>query len=89
MYQPTSVTRLGDLSDFGQLFKAFCNNYFAQISHILCNFCKCVKIFHFYSEIIFGQLLNTFGDFFLVTLQPIYLPTFVLLQLQMLFLTKK
>ena len=30
-----SVTRLGDLLDFGQLFKAFGNNKFAQISHIL------------------------------------------------------
>ena len=30
-----SVTRLGDLLDFGQLFKAFGNNQFAQISHIL------------------------------------------------------
>ena len=38
MYQPTSVTRLGDLSDFGQLFKAFSNNYFAQITHILKQF---------------------------------------------------
>ena len=33
-----SVTRLGDLLDFGQLFKAFSNNYFAQISHILRHF---------------------------------------------------
>ena len=31
----TSVTRLGNLLDFGQPFKAFGNNYFAQISHIL------------------------------------------------------
>ena len=30
-----SVTRLGDLLDFGQLFKAFGNNYFAQILQIL------------------------------------------------------
>ena len=30
-----SVTRLGDLVSFGQLFKAFGNSYFAQISHIL------------------------------------------------------
>ena len=37
-----SVTRLGDFLDFGQVFKAFGNNYFAQLSHI---------------EIIFGQLL--------------------------------
>ena len=32
---PTSVTRLGDFLDFGKLFKAFGNNLFAQISHIL------------------------------------------------------
>ena len=31
-------------------------------------FCKVVKIFNFASEIIFGQLLQTFGDFLLVTL---------------------
>ena len=31
----TSVTRLGDLLDFEQLFKAFGNNYFDQIFHIL------------------------------------------------------
>ena len=30
-----SVTRLGDLLDFGQLFKVFGNNWFAQIYHIL------------------------------------------------------
>ena len=29
-----SVTRFGDLLDFGQLFKAFGFNYFAQIAHI-------------------------------------------------------
>ena len=33
-----SVTRLGDLLDFGQLFKARGNNKFAQISHILRQF---------------------------------------------------
>ena len=32
------------------------------------NFCEGVRIYHFSSEIIFGQLLQTFGDFFLVTL---------------------
>ena len=51
----SGVTRLGDLLDFGQLFEVFGNNKFAQI-------------FHFSSEIIFGHLLLTFGDFFLVTL---------------------
>ena len=33
-----SVTRLGDLLNFGQLFKLFGNNLFAQISHILKQF---------------------------------------------------
>ena len=32
------------------------------------NFCKGVKIIHFSSENIFGQLLLTFGDFYLVSL---------------------
>ena len=52
-----SVTRFGDFLDFGQPFKAFCNNLFAQISYILGKFCKCAKIIHFSNEIIFGQLL--------------------------------
>ena len=34
----TSVTRFDDLLNFGQVFKAFGNNYFAQISHILWQF---------------------------------------------------
>ena len=29
----TIVTRVGDFLQFGQLFKAFCNNAFAQISY--------------------------------------------------------
>ena len=33
-----SVTRLGNLLDFGQLFKAFGNNQFAQISYIFRQF---------------------------------------------------
>jgi len=63
-----SVTRLGDLLHFGQLFKACGINYFAQIALNLGNFCKVVKIFQLAWEIIFGQLLWTFGDFLLVTL---------------------
>jgi len=55
-YLDASVTRLGDLLDFGQLFNAFGNNYFAKIFHILRIFCKGVKIYHFSTEII-GQLL--------------------------------
>ena len=42
-----SVTRLGYLLHFGQLFEACGNNYFAQITHILGHFCKGVKIFIF------------------------------------------
>ena len=35
---PVSVTRFGDLLDFGQVFKPFGNNSIAQISHILWQF---------------------------------------------------
>ena len=38
-----SVTRLGDLLDFGQLFKAFGN----KSPTFLGKFCKVVKIFNF------------------------------------------
>ena len=55
-FSPPSVTRLGNLLHFGQLYKACGNNNFAQIAHILGNF-------SFSSEIIFGQLLYTFGNF--------------------------
>ena len=34
----SSVTRLGDLLDFGQLFKVCGNNWFAQITHIFRRF---------------------------------------------------
>ena len=50
-----SLTRLGDLLDFGQLFKAFGDNYFAKSFTFLGIFCKGVKIFNFFSEIIFGE----------------------------------
>ena len=39
-----------------------------QSSPFLGNYCKGVKIIHFSSDTSFGQLLNTFGDFYLVTL---------------------
>ena len=64
------ATRLGDLLHFGQLFKVCGNNYFVQTAYI---FCKIVEIFHFSSEIIFGQLFWTFGKFLLVTLLAFYL----------------
>ena len=47
------MTTLGDLLDFGQVFKAFVNNKFAQISHILVKVSKSSVS----SEIILGQLL--------------------------------
>ena len=52
------MTRVGNLMHFGQLFKACGNNYFAQIAHILGNFCKLVKLFHFSSEITFDHDAN-------------------------------
>ena len=63
-YVGSSVTRLGNLLHFRQLFKACGNYYFAQIAQILVNFCKCVKIFLFSIGIIFGQLLQTFWRLF-------------------------
>ena len=49
------MTRLGDLLQFGQLFKDCGNNYFAQIAHILGNFIKVVELFHFCSDTILGN----------------------------------
>ena len=60
----TSMTRLGDLLHFGQLFKACGNNYFAQITHILGNFCRGVKNFHFSSRIILGNFYRHWAIFY-------------------------
>ena len=69
--QPTSVTRLGNLLHFGQFVKATWKQLICpNPPTLLGNFCKGVKIYPFSSQIIFGQLLQTFGDVFLVTLQP-------------------
>ena len=68
---PSSVTRLDDLLLFEQLFKARGNNYFAQIANtIQANFENLSKSFIFTSKILLCQLLQTFGDFLLVTLMP-------------------
>ena len=66
-----SVARLGDILDFGQLFKASGKINLPQSSPFLGNFCKGVKIIHFSSDTIFGQLLYTINDFYLVTLPEI------------------
>ena len=52
----------------GNFSKPLATIYLPKSPTFLGNFCKGVKIYHFSSEIIFGQLLWTFGDFFLVTL---------------------
>ena len=50
LYRVTSVTRLGDLLPFGQLFKARDNNSFTQTAYIFRQFFKVVEIFHFSSS---------------------------------------
>ena len=53
-----SVTRFDDLLDFEKLPEVIVATISLPKSHtFLGNFCKGVKIFHFSSEIIFGQLL--------------------------------
>ena len=59
-YFPDTVTRLGYLLDFGQLFKALGSNL--PKSPTFHNFCKSVEIYHFASGMIFRQLLWKFGD---------------------------
>ena len=60
-----SVTILGDLLHFGQLFNVCGNNYLAQIAHI---FVKVSKSFMFLVKSFLGNFQKTFGDFLLVTL---------------------
>ena len=49
-----SVTRFGDLLDFGQLFQSLWQQFILPKSPtFLGNLCKGVKIFYFSSEIIF------------------------------------
>ena len=64
----SSVTRSGDFLTLGNFLKPLAAINLPKSPTFLGNFCKVVKIFHFSSEIILGQLLWTFGDFFLVTL---------------------
>ena len=76
-YLPTSVTRLGDLLLLGNFLKPLATINLPKLPTFLGNFCTAVKIFNFSSEIIYGQLLQTFGNFFLVTLLPNYQPTYL------------
>ena len=56
--------QIGDLLDFGQLFKALGNNKFAQISHILRQFLKGVKIYHFMVKSLLGNFYRHLAIFF-------------------------
>ena len=53
----SSVTRLGNLLDFGQVLKPSATMNLSKSPIFLGNFCKGVEIYHFCSEIIFRQLL--------------------------------
>ena len=60
-----SVTRLGDLLDFGQLFKAFGNIYFAQISHTLRQFLqRCQNLSFFLVKSVLGNFYRHLAIFF-------------------------
>ena len=59
-----SVTRLADLLDFGPLLKPLATINLPKYLTLLGNFCKGVKMSHFSSEIIIGQLLWTLGNFY-------------------------
>ena len=48
----------------GNFSKSFATINLPKSPTFLGNFCKAVKIFNFSSEIIFGQLLQTFGNFY-------------------------
>ena len=52
-----SVTRLGDFLDLGNFLKPLETINLSKSLTFLGNFCKGVKIIHFSSEIISGQLL--------------------------------
>ena len=43
-----------------------------KLHTLLCDFCKGVKIIHFSSEIIVGQVLSTFGNFYLAALAKVH-----------------
>ena len=53
-----NVTTLGDLLDFGQLFKASGRNYFAQIAHIFRQFLKVSKSFIFRVESFWATFID-------------------------------
>ena len=67
-FQPAPYNQCDQI---GQFFTLWAIIILPKSPTLLGNFCKGVKIIHFSIEIIFGQLLQTFGDFYLVTLLTI------------------
>ena len=61
---PTSVTRLGNFCTLGNHSKLVATTILHKLPTLLGNFCKGCQNYSFSSEIIFGELLLTFGDFF-------------------------
>ena len=64
----SSATRLGDFCTLGNHSKPVATIILTKSPTLLVNVCYGVKLIHIFSEIIFGQLLWTVGDFYLVTL---------------------
>ena len=64
----SSVTRFGDFLHFGNFLKALATINLPKSPTFLGNFCEGVKIYHFSSEIIFGNFCRYLAIFFLVTL---------------------
>ena len=67
---PTNIgqEQCGQIGRFIGLWATLATVKLSQSHIFFGNFCKVVKIYHFSSEIVFGQLLWTFWDLFLVTL---------------------
>ena len=61
---PPQCDQIGQFIWLWATFKAFGNNYFVQIFHILRQFFKGFKIYHFSSEIIFGNFYRHLVIFF-------------------------
>ena len=57
------MTILGNLLDFGQIFKALATINLPKSTTFLSNFCKGVKIFNFSSEIILGNFYGHLATF--------------------------
>ena len=60
----SSVTRFGDFLHFGNFLKALATINLPKSPTFLGNFCEGVKIYHFSSEIIFGNFCRYLAIFF-------------------------